>query len=251
MKNRFLFLLFIFIANLSFGQSTFNVSGMVQDSASKEPLSFASVFCQNTTQGTATNKEGFFSLNLKEGGYDLIVTYTGYKSQMIRISPNVNTTDLLIELVKDEVSIEEVVIRSSNEVKNGWEKYGQFFLENFIGTTPFSINCRLINPEVLKFYFFRRTNILKVMADEPLLISNHSLGYNLRFHLDSLLFDYKMDICSYIGFSFYEEKVGNFDSTMFWKKNRAKAYYGSRLHFMHSYYDNKLDQNGFVLAELD
>lgn len=251
MKYRFLILFFILNVTFCFSQSTFTVSGMVQDSATKEPLSFASVFCQNTTQGTATNKEGSFTLNLKEGGYDLIVTYTGYKSQQIRINPNVNTSGLLIELVKEEVSIEEVVIRSSNEVKDGWEKYGQFFLENFIGSTPFSVYCVLQNPEVLRFYYFRRANKLKVMADEPLLISNYSLGYNIRYHLDSLIFNYDLDLCSYLGFSFFEEMKGPSNSIQTWNKNRKKAYFGSRLHFMHSYYDSTLSENGFVLAELD
>jgi len=229
----------------------FNVSGKVIDSATKEPLPFTSVFCQNTTQGTATNKEGSFYLNLKEGGYDLIITYTGYKSTLIRISPEIKTTDLLIELAKEETSIEEVVIRSSNEVKNGWGKYGQFFLENFIGTTPFSKQCTLVNPEALRFYYFRKTDKLKVTADSALIISNYALGYNLRYNLDSLVFNYKTEVCSYMGFCFYEEMNGNKDSLILWKRNREKAYYGSRLQFMHSYYDSTLTENGFVLAELD
>jgi hypothetical protein len=68
MKNIFLFALLLFSFILGFSQSNFTVSGKVIDSASREPLSFASVFCQNTTLGTATNKEGSFSLSLKEGG---------------------------------------------------------------------------------------------------------------------------------------------------------------------------------------
>ena len=133
MKYRMLFFILVFLPGYIFCQN-FNVSGKVIDSATREPLSFASVFCQNTTQGTATNKEGSFYLSVKEGGYDLIITYTGYKSHQVRISPEIKTTDLQIEMVKEEKSIEEVVIRSSNEVKDGWEKYGQFFLENFIGS---------------------------------------------------------------------------------------------------------------------
>ena len=155
------FLLFIFISVIGFSQSNFTVSGKVIDSASREPLAFASVFCQNTTQGTATNKEGSFYLSLKEGGYDLVITYTGYRSQMIRISQDMKTTDLEIEMVKEEKSIEEVVIRSSNEVKDGWKKYGKFFLENFIGTTPFASQTVLVNPEVLKFYYFRKIRKIK------------------------------------------------------------------------------------------
>jgi hypothetical protein len=251
MKNLLFSFSLLLQISLSFGQANFSVSGKVLDSATKEPLAFASVFCQNTTQGTATNKEGSFNMSVKEGGYDLIITYTGYQSRLVRIGPEIKTTDLVIELIKEEKSIEEVVIHNSNEVKNGWEKYGLFFLENFIGSTPFSKQCILLNPEVLKFYFFRKANKLKVMAEEPLIISNYALGYNLRYNLDSFLYQYKMDICSYIGYGFYEEMTGNIDSLRLWKKNREKAYYGSRLHFMHSYYDSTLTENGFVLAELN
>ena len=173
--------LFILSSSFIYGQSNFTVTGKIVDSASGEALASASVFCQNTTQGTASNKEGSFYLSLKEGGYDLIITYTGYKSQLIRISPELKTHDLLILLTKEEKSIEEVVIRSSNEVKDGWEKYGKFFLDNFIGTTPFSQKCSLQNPEVLKFYYFRKSDKLKVTAEEPLIIFNYALGYNLRY----------------------------------------------------------------------
>ena len=251
MKNLFLLTLLVFSFGAAFSQSNFTVSGKVVDSASRDPLAFASVFCQNTTQGTATNKEGAFFMSLKEGGYDLVITYTGYKSQLIRISPEMKTKELEIVMTKEEKSIEEVVIRSSNEVKDGWKKYGKFFLENFIGTTPFSSQCVLTNPGVLKFYYFRKSEKLKVMADSPLVISNNALGYDLRYNLDSFLFMYKTDLCSYRGLGFYEEKTGSADSAKIWKKNRQKAYLGSRLHFMHSYYDSSLAEAGFIIATLD
>ena len=68
----FLLLLSSFIAN-----AQFTVSGRIVDSATKEPMAGASVYCQNTTIGTATNKQGEFSLQLKSGGYELIISYTG------------------------------------------------------------------------------------------------------------------------------------------------------------------------------
>lgn len=251
MKKAAFFAFFIFIFIFGFSQSNFTISGKVIDSASREPLAFASVFCQNTTQGTATNKEGEFYLSVKEGGYDLVITYTGYRSQMIRISRDIKTTDLQIEMVKEEKSIEEVVIRSSSEVKDGWTKYGKFFIDNFIGTTPFASQTVLLNPEVLKFYYLKRSDKLRVLADSPLVISNNALGYNLRYNLDSFLFMYKTDICSYRGLGFYEEKTGTEDSVKLWKKNREKAYFGSRLHFMHSYFDSTLTDAGFIISMLD
>lgn len=251
MKNSLLFLSILLISGITSAQENFRISGFVFDSASKEPLTAASVFCQNTTQGTITNKEGMFRMSLKPGGYDLIITFTGYKSRLVPISQNSAGTDLQIEMVKEEKSIEEVVIRSSAEVKNGWEKYGQFFMDNFIGSTPFSKQCVLVNPQALKFYYYKRSDKLKILAEEPVIIKNHAMGYSQRYNLDSFLFYYKSDISSYSGFCFYEEMTGPVDSMLIWKRNREKAYYGSRLHFMHSYFDSVVTDKGFVVAMLD
>ena len=49
-------------------------------------------------------------------------------------------------MTKEEKAMEEVVIRSSNEVKDGWDKYGKFFLENFIGSTPNALQCTFAKP---------------------------------------------------------------------------------------------------------
>src|SRR5215831_3577228 len=171
----------------------FQVSGRVIDSTTREPMVGASVYCQNTTIGTASNKEGEFSLNLKSGGYELIITFTGYQTKQIRIShTDAKIPD--IEMVKEEKSLGEVVIKSSNEVKDGWEKYGTFFLENFIGTTPNAAKCKLLNPEVLKFYFLKKSNKLRVLATDPLQIENRALGYNLRYQLDSFIYYYNTEM---------------------------------------------------------
>ncbi|HLG39926.1 MAG TPA: carboxypeptidase-like regulatory domain-containing protein, partial [Chitinophagaceae bacterium] len=197
-KRRYLFviplLLFSFIAN-----AQFTVSGRIVDSASKEPLAGASVYCQNTTIGTATNKQGEFSLSLKPGGYELIISFTGYLTKEIRIS-NSDGAMPDIEMLKEEKSLGEVVIKSSNEVKDGWEKYGSFFVENFIGSTPNAAKCNLLNPEVLKFYFLKRSNKLRVLATDPLQIENKALGYNMRYQLDSFIYYYNTDISLYRGY---------------------------------------------------
>src|SRR5688572_15650407 len=168
----------------SFGQ--FTVTGRIVDTESKEPLTGASVYCQNTTIGTTTNKQGEFSLQLKSGGYELIISYTGYQTKQIQISSaDARLAD--IELSKEEKSLGEVIIKTSNEVKDGWTKYGSFFIEHFIGNTPNAAKTILLNPEVLKFYFLKKSNKLRVLATEPLQIENKSLGYNLRYQLDSFI----------------------------------------------------------------
>src|SRR5438270_230413 len=110
MKNIAIFLIIflLFFSSIAFAQ--FTITGKVIDSTTREPLYGASVYCQNTTSGTATNKQGEFSLQLKSGGYELIISFTGYQSKEIRLSSTENTT-LLVEMVKEEKSLEEVVIR--------------------------------------------------------------------------------------------------------------------------------------------
>jgi hypothetical protein len=243
-----LFLLSIFISTIVFGQ--FTMTGKVVDSTTKEPLFGASVFAQNTTSGTTTNREGEFSLSLKSGGYELIVSYTGYQSKEIRISNNDNSP-LQIEMTKAEKAMEEVVIRSSNEVKDGWEKYGKFFLENFIGSTPNAQQCTLQNPEAVHFYYYKKSEKLKVLATEPIVISNMALGYNLRYQLDSFMYYYKTQVSSYRGYCFFSEMDSNFAQQRIWSANRKKAYDGSKLQFMRSYYDSTLNEDGYEIALLD
>ena len=238
----------IFISTNILGQ--FTVSGKVVDSSSKEPLYGASVFCQNTTSGTITNKEGSFSLQLKPGGYELIVSFTGYQTKEVRISNNDNNP-LQIEMIKEEKTMGEVVIRSSNEVTDGWNKYGKFFLENFIGSTPNASQCTLQNPDVLHFYYYKKSDKLKVLATEPVLISNKALGYNLRYQLDSFMYYYKTQISSYRGYCFFTQMEGSFHDQNAWSANRKKVYFGSKLQFMRSYYDSTLAENGFEIGLLD
>lgn len=226
----------------------FLVTGTVLDSASREPLAAASVFCQNTTLGTATNKQGEFSLNLKSGGYDLIFSYTGYQTQTIRVSEN-NKLEVL--MIKEEKSMGEVVLRNTFEVTDGLTKYGEFFLSHFIGATPNAARCTLLNPEVLKFYFYKKSNRLKVLATEPVKISNSALGYNLHYQLDSFVYYYNSNSSIYRGYCLYSEMEGSDSLKTVWAKARKNVYMGSKLHFMRSYYDSTITEEGWIIDLLD
>lgn len=249
-------ILLLIATGLSFAtHAQFVVTGTVLDSASREPLAAASVFCQNTTLGTATNKQGEFSLNLKSGGYDLIFSYTGYLTQTIRVSENQPAgqagNKLEILLIKEEKSMGEVVLRNTFEVTDGLAKYGDFFLSNFIGSTPNALKCTLQNPEALKFYFYKRSNKLKVLATEPLRIMNHALGYQLNYQLDSFVYYYGSNSSIYRGYCLFTEMEGGDSLKTVWSGARKKAYMGSRLHFMRSYYDSTLAEDGWIIDLLD
>lgn len=239
-----LLLFAVFATGISFAQ--FQITGQVIDTETAAPLEGASVFAQNTTIGTITAKDGSFTLPLSKGGYELIVTYTGYQKAQQNIQAGSDNT-VTIKLKKADQSLGEVVITSSSEVADGWEKYGTFFTDHFIGSTPFADSCTIQNPDVLHFYFYKRSNKLKVLATEPLQIRNSSLGYQLNYTLDSFVYYYKTDINAYRGLCLYRPLQGTVEEETAWAQARRTAYNGSRLHFLRAYYDSTLQQEGFTV----
>ena len=229
-------------------QSYYTIRGKVIDKNNKTPLQAASVFAQNTTFGVATDAEGNFTIKLPTGGYSLVVTYTGYETEAVRISNNGTQNDsLIIEMGAREKSLEEVTVAISNEVKDGWGKYGVFFTHNFIGQSKFAKQTLIKNPEVLHFYFSKKRNRLKVLATEPLTVENFALGYTLKFAIDSFTYEYDTHTNLFVGYPLFEEIKGTPEQQEMWAKNRAIAYQGSMLQFMRSLYNRTLTENGFEL----
>lgn len=189
-------------------------------------------------------------MRLPKGGYDLVVSYTGYETQDLHIN-NSNAADLKIELKTKDKSLSEFTVSGSNEVADGLEKYGKFFIDNFIGTTPNAALCVIQNPEVLQFFFSKKRNRLKVKEKEDLVILNNALGYKIKYQLDSFSYEYGTDISTYSGYPFFEELEGTAEQKAIWKVNRLKAYNGSRLHFVRSWYDSTLEDEGFALERVD
>jgi hypothetical protein len=252
MKNTITFLLFSLVYLPAFSQYSYSIKGKIIDKASQLPLQGASVFAENTTIGTATDNEGVFHLRLPNGGYNLVITFTGYQTETKRITTaDAGGNDIVIEINKIEKSMSEFVVKASYEVKNGWEKYGDFFLENFIGKTANSQECSIKNRDAIKFFFYRRKNLLKILSEEPVEIVNNALGYVVKYTLDSFTHDYNSQVSQYTGYPLFQEMTPeNEEQKNKWIANRLVAYNGSILHFMRSMYRKKLKDEGFEIQFL-
>ena len=154
----------------------------------------------------------------------------------------------MIAIAPKEKALEDVVIKSSNEVKDGLEKYGSFFEENFIGKTPNSSQCTIKNKDVLKFYFYKKKNRLKVLATAPLEIENIALGYTIKYTLDSFTHEYGSQLSTYSGYPLFKD-MNPLDEAQktSWYNTRLKAYRGSMLHFMRSVHSKSLKEEGFEI----
>ncbi len=250
-KYVLLLLLCVCAVALQAQEKTISILGKVVDSSSQTVLAGASAFCPNTTYGTISNNNGLFFLRLPQGGYDLVISYTGYEKHLLRIDNNFSVTDTLVILLKKEdKTMTEVAVVGSTEVPDGFAKYGAFFIENFIGNTPNADRCTIKNPEALRFYFYKKKNRLKVTAREDLIVVNDALGYTIRYQLDSFSYDYTSKISQFTGYPLFTEIDTTESVKAMYVKNRARTYLGSRMHFMRALYDSLVEEEGFIVEQL-
>jgi hypothetical protein len=81
------------------------ITGTVLDSKG-HPIFGASVLILGSTQGTVTDESGKFKLNAPANG-TLVITSTGFKSQMIKVDAS---SDLKIDMSEDIGRLDEVVV---------------------------------------------------------------------------------------------------------------------------------------------
>jgi len=221
------------------------ISGQVIDADTRQPVVAASVFLTNTTIGTIADAQGNFSLSIPPGKYDVVFSSIGYYTRVI--STTSADSFAIVKLTARPKMLEDVEIRFE---KDGWEKWGKFFLENFIGTTDLSADCRLKNPGVLRFKHDRKKGELEVIAREPLIIENKALGYNVRYQMENFIYEFNTRQLYFDGFPYFEEMKGGSGRQKKWASNRLAAYEGSMMHFMRALYRNKLAAEGFEVHRL-
>ncbi len=249
MKKVITYLFFSALSLFAFSQSSYTISGKIIDETTKLPLQGASVFAENTTLGTATDNDGVFNLRLPNGGYSLVISFTGYQTETKRVTTgDADNSQMVIEIKKKEKSMDEFVVKSTSEVADGLAKYGDFFMKNFIGRTVNSQQSYIKNKEALKFFYYRRTKKLKVIANAPLEIANEALGYTIKYELDSFVHEYNTQVSLYSGYPLFQEmQSADAGQQEKWNAARKTAYNGSILHFMRSLYQRKLQEQGFEI----
>src|SRR4030065_1647088 len=93
-----------------FCQSYFNINGLVIEDNFNTSLSFANIRVAESALGTATNKDGQFSLKLKKGSYKLIASYIGYISDTVSIELYSDVTNLMFKLTETKLNLPEAIV---------------------------------------------------------------------------------------------------------------------------------------------
>lgn len=110
-------LFFGLIFNSVNANQNFTISGYVRDAATGETLIAANISVSKENKTVNTNNYGFYSITLKEGVYQIAVSFVGYQTQFIEVDLNQDKL-LNIDLSSSQKLSEEVIVISNKRENN-------------------------------------------------------------------------------------------------------------------------------------
>ena len=282
MRSVLLFAFLSLMPAFMFGQGT--VTGIVLDSLTQEPLPSATVYINGTTQGTTTDNDGRFELKDVSFPTTVVFSFVGYKPQARDLDrvPNkmtvaLKTNDKLPEVVisgkvkkrdlnyfkrmflGDDRWGRNAVIRNEQAIMfDRSESVKRVIVDNYIGEVVDSA----YRPNMAKADEIR--TIFTAWASEPIIIDMPLLGYelyvdlvrftteNVRSRNYSAAGEFDVNIrtqCNILGY-FYYKPYDNLKKRQAEKiaENRLQVYYNSSQHFLRSFYEDRLEENGYTLS---
>src|SRR3990172_5221132 len=121
MRPYILFTLFltgiILCPSITKAQNKYTISGYVKEEANGESMIGANVYVSELLKRTTTNKHGFYSLTLDEGGYTLVIKYLGFAEITRKITLDKDIR-LNVEMKDQAITTGEVVITGERSDKN-------------------------------------------------------------------------------------------------------------------------------------
>ncbi len=217
---------------LGFSHSIFaqyTLRGQTLGMERNEPLPLATIYLNNTTLGTSSDVDGNFSLNIPSGSYELVISYTGYKTIVYRLPPEAPDSPLIFKLEPEEIELDEISV--SSERDPSWFTNVKIFKKHFIGESSEARKTIIENEDKIIIDHLKAEKQLQAFANEPLVILNEALGYRLEYELENFFFDFEEDLVSYAGYPFFQELEGNARQKRRWARARQDTYEGSFMHF--------------------
>lgn len=93
------------------------IKGVISDSKSEEVLIGANILIQGTDLGTATDLDGSYMLqNISPGAYNLVFSYTSYKTQIVRVTiVKDEMVELAIKLEEESIVLDGVTVTAARK----------------------------------------------------------------------------------------------------------------------------------------
>ena len=100
------------LVNFINAQSNTTISGTIKNSKTGEPVPDVSIKVKNSTTGTSSDQNGFFSLNLKTNNFTLLFSKIGFETYLEVFSVQESNYIVNINLKPKDIRLNEVTITS-------------------------------------------------------------------------------------------------------------------------------------------
>ena len=229
-------------------QAQGKLGGVVQDSLTREPLAFASVFLANTTLGATTNERGEFEFaRVPKGSYDLVGSYVGYRLGKQAIVAGPAPQRLSVLLVSDGPQLAEVLVQPPPNKPEEYEKFSKLL----VGQSTFAAQCRLPSPEQVRVFYDDSTGVLTARAKQFVEVENLALGYRLKYHGLYFAHDAEDNSITYYGEPVFEPMTPADEAQRrLWAANRQAAYAGSFMHFLRSLHAGRIKPENYLCQQV-
>jgi hypothetical protein len=225
------------------------ISGVVFDNETKKQIPYANVFFNGTTIGTYTDNFGNFDLILpKDGKFPIAISAIGYES--ILLSDYATDHSLSVFLNPKIYELDEVIVSSKMSLEDRMTRkyYLNLFKKQFLGESLNANQCKILNENYIVFQYLNDKDILKAYSNNPLIIINKALGYQITYYIVTFECSSSGDSLNLFGYSVFKDNIIQKDQKKVRaEKRRRFAYLGSRMQLFRSLWDNDLDSIGFTL----
>jgi hypothetical protein len=226
------------------------IHGTVLEDGTKIPVCYATVFFNGTFDGTSSDQNGNFTLDVsKHSSMPLTITAVGYYSGSL--TSYSADKPIVISLKPKTFEIKEVVVNAKSlERKRKANLY--FFKTLFLGTSENAMKCKILNEQDITFNYYTDKDTFKAFSSKPILIENRALGYNISYYLDKCEFYRKNQRFQFSGNMFFNEDiVFEKESKKPYERRRENTYLGSRMHFFRSLWAEKILSENFVIKDTE
>ncbi len=245
--NSVLFFLFLLCSSIIVAQSH-ELNGRIVDEATGEPLAYASVYFNATTNGTSTDLNGKFSISVDPDFTELVISFLGYNTIQFNLDIEQLGPIYKFEMTPESTELKEVEVKSTRG--DAWFHNLKTFTKDFIGLSSNAEKTKIINPDVIQFDYDGPSGVLSASARQPLIIENKALGYIIEYDLESYIRDNTNKRVSFLGYSRFIEMEGSNRKVKKFIKTRSKVYKGSPQHFFRSLINRSIVADGFKIQKI-
>jgi hypothetical protein len=248
---RYILFLLLIVINYGYAQEyNTKIHGYVFDGTTGEPIEDVNVYIANSTWGSSTNRDGYYSFSqIIPGAHELVVTIIGYEYESKRFLLNTDSEQKFNFQLKPVIYETETTL-VEGEIPEEWLDDLEFFERYFLGEADFANDCEIKNREVLNFKK-PDDSIFEATAVQPLIIQNDALGYTIECVLINFVYNYELNTYTWsIKPKFIDLESEDAEKISEWNENRYEAFKGSVYHFLRSFASQRLPEDGFDISRV-